>query len=144
LLEVIPTSDQTIDETTLPRSLNRLYELGIRPDWWKLPPLSDVGWNAVGQIIDKQDPHCCGVVLLGLDAPMSQVKDSFGPAARHSHCKGFTVGRTLFAQPCREWLAGRLKDEELVNQVANNYAELIHEWHSLRQSVSEKTLKGWE
>lgn len=142
LLEIIPTSDQTIDETTLPRSLNRLYELGIRPDWWKLPPLSDVGWNAVGQIIDKQDPHCCGVVLLGLDAPMSQVKDSFGLAAKHSHCKGFTVGRTLFAQPCREWLAGRLEDEELVNQVANNYAELIHEWHSLRQSESETTLKG--
>lgn len=133
LLEIIPPSDQAVDDTTLPRSLQRFYELGIRPDWWKLPALSDEGWQAVGQIIDEQDPHCRGVVLLGLDATMDQVKKGFGPAARYAHCKGFTVGRTLFAQPCREWLAGRLQDDALVNQVASNYAELIHEWRKLRQ-----------
>ncbi|SFU97497.1 bifunctional 5-dehydro-2-deoxygluconokinase/5-dehydro-2-deoxyphosphogluconate aldolase [Halomonas korlensis] len=137
LLEIIPPSDQTVDDTTLPRSLQRFYELGIRPDWWKLPALSDEGWQAVGQIIDEQDPHCRGVVLLGLDASMDQVKKGFGPAARHAHCKGFTVGRTLFAQPCREWLAGHLQDDALVSQVASNYAELIHEWRSLRQRGTE-------
>jgi 5-dehydro-2-deoxygluconokinase len=72
---------------------------------------------------------------------MGQVKDSFGPAAKHAHCKGFTVGRTLFAQPCREWLAGSIKDEELVSHVASNYAELIREWHSLRQRVNETNLQ---
>ncbi|MDF9436117.1 PfkB family carbohydrate kinase, partial [Chromohalobacter israelensis] len=133
LLEVIPPSDSPIDDTTLPRSLDRLYELGIRPDWWKLPSMSERGWQSVGEIIDEQDPHCCGVVLLGLDAPMGQVKESFGLAAKHRHCKGFTVGRTLFAQPCREWLAGQLNDDELVTYVASNYAELINEWHSLRE-----------
>lgn len=141
LLEVIPTSDSPIDDTTLPRSVNRFYELGIRPDWWKLPSMSEAGWAAVGQIIDEQDPHCCGVVLLGLDAPMQQVKESFVAAAKYAHCKGFTVGRTLFAQPGREWLAGHINDDELVNHVANNYAELIHEWHSLRHCDSNINLK---
>lgn len=141
LLEIIPPSDRPIDDTTLPRSLSRLYALGIRPDWWKLPSMSDMGWHAVGKIINEQDPHCCGVVLLGLDAPMGQVKDSFEAAAKHAHCKGFTVGRTLFAQPCREWLAGNIKDEELVSHVASNYAELIREWHSLRQCVNETNLQ---
>lgn len=139
LLEVIPPSDSPIDDSTVPRSVSRLYDLGIRPDWWKLPSMSDRGWQAVGDIINERDPHCFGVVLLGLDAPMSQVKESFGPAAKHRHCKGFTVGRTLFAQPCREWLAGQLTDDELVSQVAGNYAELIHEWHSLRQRETAAT-----
>lgn len=132
LLEIIPPAGMEVDDTTLPRSLQRLYNLGIRPDWWKLPSLSDAAWVAVGRIIDAEDMHCRGVVLLGLDAPMEAVKRSFGPAARHPRCKGFTIGRTLFAAASRDWLAGRIDDAALVARVAENYAELILEWKHLR------------
>lgn len=132
LVEVIPPAGMAVDDTTLPRSLQRLYNLGIRPDWWKLPALSDAAWQAVGCILDVEDPHCRGVVLLGLDAPMEELKRGFAPAARQPHCKGFTVGRTLFAAASREWLAGRIGDAALVTRVADNYAELIQEWRHLR------------
>ena len=135
LVEVIPPAEMPVDDTTLPRSLQRLYNLGIRPDWWKLPSLSEPAWRAIGTIIDAQDPHCRGVVLLGLDAPMDDMKRGFGPAARQSHCKGFTVGRTLFAAASRDWLAGRIDDAALVSSVANNYAELIQTWRQLRHAA---------
>lgn len=137
LVEVIPPAGMAVDDTTLPRSLQRLYNLGIRPDWWKLPALSDSGWRAVGRILDTEDPHCRGVVLLGLDAPMEEMKRGFAPAARQPHCKGFTVGRTLFAAASREWLASRIDDAELVARVADNYAELIQEWRRLRSAVPQ-------
>ncbi|MEG3115259.1 5-dehydro-2-deoxygluconokinase [Salinicola sp. 4072] len=136
LIEVIPPEASEVDDRTLARALARLYNLGIRPDWWKLPTLTDAGWQAVSQIIDAQDPHCRGVVLLGLDAPMEEMKRGFAAAARHRQCKGFTVGRTLFAGPSREWLAGDLDDAQLVDKVASNYAELIEEWQRLRASQS--------
>ena len=137
LVEVIPPFNMPQDDTTLPRSLQRLYNLGIRPDWWKLPAMSDVAWRAVGRIIDTQDPRCRGVVLLGLDAPMDELKQGFGSAARQPRCKGFTVGRTLFAAASREWLGGRIDDATLVSRVAENYAELIQEWRRLRSTAPQ-------
>jgi len=132
LIEVIPPEQSEVDDRTLARSLTRLYNLGIRPDWWKLPSMSDAAWEAVSQAIGDQDPHCRGVVLLGLDAPMADMKHGFAVAARHGQCKGFTVGRTLFAAPSREWLAGEIDDAQLIERVAGNYAELIEEWQRLR------------
>lgn len=129
LIEVIPPQEMDADDTTLPRALTRLYHLGIHPDWWKLPPMSDAAWRGVGEVIERFDPHCRGVVLLGLDAPMTEMKAGFQIAHRHDICKGFTVGRTLFAAPSRDWLAERLDDEALIETVADNYAELIREWH---------------
>ncbi|MGR2740733.1 bifunctional 5-dehydro-2-deoxygluconokinase/5-dehydro-2-deoxyphosphogluconate aldolase [Billgrantia sp. Q4P2] len=137
LVEVIPPAAMPVDDTTLARSLQRFYNLGIRPDWWKLPAMSDTAWQAVGRIIDIQDPHCRGVVLLGLDAPMEEMKRGFAPAARQARCKGFTVGRTLFAEASREWLAGRIDDAALVARVADNYAELIREWRRLRSAAPQ-------
>ncbi|ATJ84698.1 5-dehydro-2-deoxygluconokinase [Halomonas beimenensis] len=142
LIEVIPPDQRDVDDHTLARAVQRLYHLGIRPDWWKLPTMSDAAWDEVSQAIETQDPHCRGVVLLGLDAPMEDMKRGFSAAARNGQCKGFTVGRTLFAGPSREWLAGSIDDAELVDQVASNYAELIEAWRRLRQSqpISEEVL----
>ncbi|WP_280552868.1 5-dehydro-2-deoxygluconokinase [Halomonas sp. 25-S5] len=134
LVEVIPPNDQDVDDHTLARSLHRFYNLRIRPDWWKLPAMSDTAWEEVSRTIERQDPHCRGVVLLGLDAPMDKMKRGFSAAARHDWCKGFTVGRTLFADPSRKWLAGAFDDAQLIDQVATNYAELIEAWRRLRQS----------
>ncbi len=41
---------------------------------------------------------------------MDDMKRGFAAAARNDRCKGFTVGRTLFAGPSREWLAGTIDD----------------------------------
>ncbi|WP_353979568.1 5-dehydro-2-deoxygluconokinase [Salinicola endophyticus] len=136
LIEIIPPDDLPDDDATLARSLTRLYHLGIRPDWWKLPPMSEAAWQAVGAVIETQDPHCRGVVLLGLDAPMETMKAGFAVAASHRWCKGFTVGRTLFARASRAWLSGHIDDAELVAQVATNYAELIQAWRTLRAPLT--------
>lgn len=133
LIEVIPPADMPSDATMLPRSLQRLYNLGIYPDWWKLPAMSDAAWQAVDEIIAREDTHCRGVVMLGLDAPMDDMKRDFENAAKHTCCRGFTVGRTLFASACRDWLAGRIDDAGLVQRVATNYAELITAWRQLRE-----------
>ncbi|MDH2298387.1 MAG: 5-dehydro-2-deoxygluconokinase [Cobetia sp.] len=137
LIEVIPPRQAdapTCDETTIPRSLERLYNLGIRPDWWKLPALTAQGWEKVNQIISTRDSWCHGVVLLGLDAPIEDVKRGFEQAARFPICKGFTVGRTLFTAPSQAWLSGTIDDATLTRQAADNYLELITHWQKLRDA----------
>ncbi|HGG5186157.1 TPA: 2-deoxy-5-keto-D-gluconate 6-phosphate aldolase domain-containing protein, partial [Salmonella enterica] len=78
------------------RAISRFYNLGISPDWWKLPPLSASGWTALSEIIARRDPHYRGVVILGLDAPAEQLRTDFKAAAGQTLVKGFAVGRTLF------------------------------------------------
>ena len=46
-----------------------MYDLGIRPDWWKLEPSEDPArWAAIQDTIRRYDPLCRGVLVLGLAA----------------------------------------------------------------------------
>ena len=66
LLEVIlPESNTDKNETYYLDMLQHFYTLGIKPDWWKLPPLSAENWQQVGALIDANDPFCRGVLYPG-------------------------------------------------------------------------------
>ena len=110
------------------RAISRFYNLGIYPDWWKLPPLSAGGWTALSEIIARRDPHCRGVVILGLDAPAEQLRADFKAAAGQALVKGFAVGRTLFGDASRAWLKHDIDDAQLVARIRDNYLQLIAWW----------------
>ena len=128
LLEIIPPAGSEQDDNTIPRILDHLYDLDVRPDWWKLPGLTRNGWQIVTELVNRRGPHCLGVVMLGLDAPADQLRESFNQSAGFEICKGFTVGRTIFSEPSKQWLAGKIDDEALIRQVADRYLELIGYW----------------
>ncbi|MGR2769147.1 bifunctional 5-dehydro-2-deoxygluconokinase/5-dehydro-2-deoxyphosphogluconate aldolase [Photobacterium sp. GSS17] len=128
LLEIILPADMEISDALYLRAMKRFYNLGVKPDWWKLPPLSSQSWSQAAALIEERDPYCRGVVLLGLDAPQEELEAGFAAAATQSIVKGFAVGRTLFGQPSREWLAGKIDDETLVKHIKVNYHNLITLW----------------
>jgi 5-dehydro-2-deoxygluconokinase len=134
LFEVIPFGAGTkMDAGRLPAMLEWLYGRGVRPDWWKLPPLPNrAAWDALEAVIHQHDPHCCGVLLLGLEAPEEVLAESFRVAAPSKLVKGFAVGRTLFAGAASEWLAGRIGDDQLVDQVTNAFSRLAQAWRKVR------------
>ncbi|KLN46140.1 5-dehydro-2-deoxygluconokinase [Providencia rettgeri] len=128
LLEVILPADMERNDELYLRAIKRFYNLGIKPDWWKLPPLQAENWDAVDALIQERDPYCRGVVLLGLDAPQDELQAGFNAAAGKSIVKGFAVGRTLFGKPSLEWMKGELNDDELVQKIKTNYLNLIALW----------------
>ncbi|MDE9517026.1 5-dehydro-2-deoxygluconokinase [Xenorhabdus bovienii] len=128
LLEVILPSDMTHSDEFYLRALQRFYNLGIKPDWWKLPPMQSATWDQIEALIAQRDRHCRGVVILGLDAPEAILKASFNAAAGKPIVKGFAVGRTLFGQPSLKWLAGEIDDQTLILQIKTNYHNLISYW----------------
>ena len=134
LLEILPPADTVVDDDTCASVLARLYNLDIRPDWWKLPMMSRAAWRKVSDLISRRAPHCRGVVILGQDAPASALRAGFNACAGFDICKGFTIGRTIFAKPGRQWLAGEIDDEALVESVARNYVELIDHWRNRKAS----------
>ncbi|MDR6100845.1 5-dehydro-2-deoxygluconokinase [Agrobacterium larrymoorei] len=133
LLEVIPSKVAPIDDETTARIINRFYEIGIYPDWWKLEPLKSVeAWRQATDAVKRHDPYIRGIVVLGLEAPQSALEESFRLAAGFDLVKGFAVGRTIFAEAARNWLAGKVSDEEAVADMATRYEALCQIWDKAR------------
>ncbi|WP_157084888.1 bifunctional 5-dehydro-2-deoxygluconokinase/5-dehydro-2-deoxyphosphogluconate aldolase [Hydrogenophaga palleronii] len=138
LLEIIPprdslpAADGTIsrDEAVL-RTISRLYNLGFKPEWWKLAPLHPSAWDSLAELIAQRDPACRGVVILGLNEPMEYLVKSFA-GATNPVVKGFMVGRTLWADASLRWLKGELDDEGLVSDVARKFSLLVEAWGDSR------------
>ncbi|MCC7319390.1 MAG: 5-dehydro-2-deoxygluconokinase [Rubellimicrobium sp.] len=133
LLEVIPSKVGPVDDTTTPRIVERLYRAGIFPDWWKLEPFRTApAWRAAAEAIRAHDPRVRGIVVLGLDAPEDDLAAAFALAAAEPLVKGFAVGRTIFAAPARDWLAGRIGDDEAVARMTASYRRLCGIWDEAR------------
>ncbi|CAO3357341.1 bifunctional 5-dehydro-2-deoxygluconokinase/5-dehydro-2-deoxyphosphogluconate aldolase [Azospirillum palustre] len=133
LLEIIPPRGMPTADDTISRALERFYGLGVYPDWWKLPsPTSQGAWNSIAGTIDRHDPLCRGVLILGLDAPEEELKAGLALAARQPVCKGFAVGRTLFGSAAEAWLAGSIDDAAAVAAMEAAYGRLIAFWQERR------------
>ncbi len=133
LLEVIPSKVAPIDDETTARIIDRFYEIGVYPDWWKLEPLKSVeAWRQATDGVKRHDPYVRGIVVLGLEAPQSELEESFRLAAGFDLVKGFAVGRTIFAEAARNWLAGKVTDEEAVADMAARYDALCRIWDKAR------------
>ncbi len=141
LLEVIPSKVAAGGDDTTARVIRRFYEIGVRPDWWKLEPMrSTAAWEASCAAISDNDPWCRGIVVLGLEASEADLSASFAAAASHDLVKGFAVGRTIFADAARAWLAGRIDDAAAIDEMAARYRRLCDIWDGAR-TYKPKTYK---
>lgn len=110
--------------------IERFYELDVRPAWWKLPPDPDpAAWKSIGDAIRAHDPECRGILVLGQGLAEERLVESFAAAAAEPLCKGFAVGRSIYAEPARRWLASESTDEEFISLAAANYKRMIELWH---------------
>jgi 5-dehydro-2-deoxygluconokinase len=129
LVEIIAGRTGPVGEDTVASILDELYQTGIRPDWWKLEPrASPAAWAKIAATIERNDPWCRGVVLLGLDAPFEQLEAAFRATANVPVVKGFAVGRTIFGHAAEAWLSGRMGDEEAIADMASRFEALASAW----------------
>ncbi|PRD65748.1 bifunctional 5-dehydro-2-deoxygluconokinase/5-dehydro-2-deoxyphosphogluconate aldolase [Malikia granosa] len=137
LLEIIPpkalTPEGSTDDAVL-RAVKRFYNLGVKPEWWKLAPMQPAGWRQLEALLTERDPYCRGAVILGLNQPLQYLADSFAHATSPV-VKGFMVGRTLWADASLKWFKGEFGDAELVQEVARNFAVLVDAWRNRHEAV---------
>ena len=137
LLEVIPSKVGPVTAVTTARVIERFYDLGVNPDWWKLEPFATEGaWDEAIGAISARDSYVRGVMVLGLDAEPDALAASFALAARHPMVKGFAVGRTIFGAAARGWMSGDLTDEAAVAMMAARYRDLCRVWDAARRDTA--------
>jgi 5-dehydro-2-deoxygluconokinase len=129
LVEIICSKNGPVGDDTMASVMRRLYDIGIKPDWWKLEGQpTAAAWAAVDAAIAENDPYCRGVVLLGLDAPLPELEAAFRLAQTAKTVKGFAVGRSIFGEAARGWLAGKLDDEAATAMMAERFGRLVDAW----------------
>lgn len=128
LLEIIPQKSAAAWENSVVRSIRRFYNLGVYPDWWKLPGLSDKALRDISDLITERAPDCRGVLTLGLAESIDTLAKSLASVSQYPICKGFAVGRTIFAEPSERWLRNKLTDDEFIDVIAGRYQQLITSW----------------
>ncbi len=122
-----------MDQSTTAAIIDRFYEIGVYPDWWKLEPMqTDVDWKNACAAIERHDRHTRGIVVLGLDAPADELETSFAAAARQDLVKGFAVGRTIFGDAARAWLGEGISDDDAVADMVERYKSLCDTWDRAR------------
>ncbi|WP_137151616.1 5-dehydro-2-deoxygluconokinase [Devosia sp. FKR38] len=137
LIEIIAGKHGVLGEDTIARAMTEIYDAGLKPDWWKLEPqTSAAAWAAIDTVIETRDPWCRGVVLLGLEASHEALEAGFTLARGSRTVRGFAVGRTIFADAARQWLAGSMSDDAAVDDMAQRFGALVAVWERLGQSAA--------
>ena len=112
-------------------SIRHFYDIGLKPEWWKVGTMAARHWDALDALVRERDPYCRGAVILGLSQPVEQLIAGFAEA-RAPIVKGFMIGRTVWAGPSLAWLKGEIDDAGLQAQVAANFRRLIAGWRDSR------------
>ena len=133
LLEVITSKVAAVADDTTAKVIQRFYDIGVFPDWWKLEPmLTPAAWQHTIDAIERNDPNTRGIVILGLGESEEKLSASFAVAARYPLVKGFAVGRTIFADSAKRWMVGEVSDEDAVSAMAEAYENLCAIWDKAR------------
>ncbi len=133
LVEIIAGKNGPLKDDTVSTALQELYDLGIKPDWWKLEPQASAeAWKNIEAVIARNDSHCRGIVLLGLEAPAADLIKAFEATKVAPAVKGFAVGRTIFIDAARGWMGGTMDDEAAIADMAARFRALTDAWRQTR------------
>lgn len=112
--------------------ITELYNDGIIPDVWKIEAMENKQeWKKLNKVVrDCRMTRNVGIVVLGRGADMSQVNKWIKTAASTGLVNGFAVGRTVFMEALEEYRDKKIKRDEAVQKIAQNYTDLINLWEA--------------
>ncbi|MBP3730747.1 MAG: 5-dehydro-2-deoxygluconokinase [Mailhella sp.] len=129
LLELIAEGKDR--DSLLLRWMEDCYGMGVFPDYWKLQaPEDPQTWHSIAACIEKEDPYCRGVLLLGFNSPAEELRLQFSAIPRDVRMLGFAIGRSIFLEAAEKWFAGSCTDENVAENVAEKFRILITAWNN--------------
>ena len=75
--------------------------------------------------------------MLGLSSPVDDLITSFEAAAPFPLIKGFAVGRTIFHDVAKPWLAGEINDAKATEVMETRLSALVEGWRRERARVGQ-------
>ena len=137
LLETLSSPHGVVADDTTARVMQRLYRLGIKPDWWLVEAQpSTAAWRKVGDVIRENDGNCRGLLTI------ARSLGDFGTVAKAAKTemlvKGFCAGRSVFGDTVSPWMRGELSDHQAIDTMATTFETLVSEWDNTPYTVQHK------
>jgi myo-inositol catabolism protein IolC len=102
----------------------------VEIDIWKLEGFTKAEWKKVLAAIKEP----ARVILLGRGANEEQVEKWLVDAASFKRIIGFAVGRTIFYEPLKRFIAGKASKEQAATSIAKNFYHYVKLWRTSRPS----------
>ena len=104
--------------------IHDMHNHGIRPAMWKLEPMpTQKDWKKLAKITKVP------MVLLGRNASMKEVDEWITTAAKSGVVDGFAIGRTVFFDALKKYVAKTLTRDAAVELIAKNYIHYVKLWN---------------
>ena len=72
------------------------------------------------------------MVLLGLGSRLEALETAFAAAAGEPLCRGYAIGRSVFAEAAEGWFTHQLADKQVVDQIVERLRLLANRWAATR------------
>jgi len=126
--------DREMRPELMVEAMRQIQDAGVEPNIWKL---EGVEKTADAKAVVKQarrDGRKAAVITLGRGESKEQVQKWLKVGAKIPGIIGFAVGRTIFWEPLVEHKVGKIKRDEAIEKIAQNYAEFSDLWLNERKS----------
>jgi myo-inositol catabolism protein IolC len=115
------------------RGIAELQRAGVEPDVWKIEGIERA--DDCAMVADQARAggrDRVGCVVLGSGAPTEHVEHWLRTAASVDGYRGFAVGRTIWSDPIRRYLAGELARAAAAAEISASYLRAIAVYHGAR------------
>jgi myo-inositol catabolism protein IolC len=114
-------------------AIGELQAAGVEPDIWKVEGLDSVAdFQLVAEAARAGGRDGVGCVVLGAGAGEATVANWLRQAATVDGFIGFAIGRTIFWDALKGWLAREHDRESAVDMIAGNYRRTIELYESAK------------
>jgi 5-dehydro-2-deoxygluconokinase len=141
LLETLASSHGAVAEDTTARVMQRIYRLGIKPEWWVVEAQpTPRAWQNVGDMLREHDNDCRGMLTI---ARSVDGFEAVSVAAKiEPLVKGFCAGRSVFGETIPAWLRGEIDDHQAIETMANRFETVVDAWDDAPSLVQSKVLSS--
>ncbi len=126
----VRTYDKKMRPEMARQMIKELYDNKIVPDVWKIEAMENKQeWKKLSEVVrGSRMTRNVGIIVLGRGADASQVNKWIKTAASTGLVNGFAVGRTVFMEALEEYRDKKIKRDEAVQKISQNFMGLIDLW----------------
>ncbi len=120
--------DAKLRATLTIKAIKEIQEI-VDVDIWKLEGFTKTEW---GKVVKAIKPTA-RIIVLGRGADKKQVKQWLIDGAAYDAIIGFAVGRTIFYEPLKAYLAGKHSKDEAAEAIGRNFASYVRLWRKTKR-----------
>jgi 5-dehydro-2-deoxygluconokinase len=105
------------------------YDAGVAPAFWKIEgTMSADGARTIDAAVRERPEG--RQLILGKAAALEAISAWFAAARQNASAAGFAIGRSIYWEPCVEFLSGRTNEVDAVESICTNYLDVIGAWEA--------------